>query len=119
MAKSSGKKIGRDSGKERAWRRWIDEQRLGGESVRAFCRGRDLNESSFYYWRREIALRDGETVGTRKTMATLAPVVMIEELAGVAAIEIVLRDATTVRVPSGATREQLSVVLDALESSRC
>mgnify|MGYP005651368167 CR=1 FL=1 len=104
---------------ERKWRELIERQRLSGESVRAFCRKHELRETSFYYWRRELKLRDREAASKRETSPAFAPVVLIEELGGPAPIEIVLKDGATVRVRRGATSEQLGLVLDALERFRC
>jgi len=59
----AGGRSRRDDSKERKWRGLIERQRRSGQSVRAFCRSRDLHETSFYYWRREIGLRDRETAG--------------------------------------------------------
>jgi hypothetical protein len=122
----------RDARKERRWRTLIDEHRRSGQSVRAFCRQQKIYESSFYHWRRELSLRDreaasddakqpmGTSVPRSKTRPTLAPVVVIEELGAPAApIEIVRTDGVTIRVPAGATREQLAMVLDALEHGPC
>lgn len=111
----------RDGGKERFWREAIGEQQRGGESVRAFCRKRRLREASFYRWRREIRRRDGKNPSKRDALPVLAPVVVVDRPLGesAAAIEIALRDGTTVRVPPGSTREQLGMVLAALEPTRC
>ena len=137
MAKSNGKgkvKVGgrarNRGGKEREWREIIDAQRRSGESVRAFCRDRGLYEASFYRWRREIRLRDRKVVG-QDVMHALAPVVVIDgprdgprdgaaSSSWVAtAIEILLRDGTTVRIPPDSTREQLDMVLSVLGQARC
>jgi hypothetical protein len=48
----------RDARKEQQWRRWIDEWRVSGLSVWAFCARRGLAEPSFYAWRKELARRD-------------------------------------------------------------
>ncbi len=119
----------RDGDKERVWRERIADQQRGGESVRAFCRERGLRETSFYYWRKEIRLRDSENAGNADASGRspgLAPVVVIDEpldraaaSAPATAIEIVLGDGTTVRVPPGSTREQLAKVLSVLEPARC
>jgi len=128
MAKSNSKVDGRtrrDSDKEQRWREAIAEQQRGGESVRAFCLRHQLHETSFYYWRREIGLRDREVQAKRKAQPALAPVVLIDEpvydsvTENSSSIEIVLDNGTIVRVPSGSTREQLGTVLTALEQSRC
>jgi len=51
----------RDAAKELLWRGRLDEQKQGGLSVRAYCRGAGVSESLFYQWRREISRRDAET----------------------------------------------------------
>jgi transposase-like protein len=53
------KKI-RDTAKERRWRETVRRFARSGLSVRAFCRRERLAESAFYFWRRELARRDGE-----------------------------------------------------------
>jgi len=100
--------------------------------VRAFCRKRQLRETSFYRWRREVELRDCEAVKKRKTTPVLASVVFVEEPCGGSAksreifmgetspsIEIVLGDGITVRVLPHSTREQLDMVLSVLEQRQC
>lgn len=128
MAKSKDKIDGRtrrDHGKEQRWREAIAEQQRGGESVRAFCLRHQLHETSFYYWRREIGLRDREVQDKSKARPGLAPVVLVDEPVrnsieeDSASIEIVLDNGTVVRVPFGSTGEQLGIVLTALEQSRC
>jgi len=127
----SGGQSRRDEGKEREWREIIDGQRGSGESVRAFCRGRGVRESSFYRWRREIGLRDREA-GSKQTSPVLAPVVFVDEPRGefgesrdastdrtAASIEIVFDGGMMVRVPPHSTREQLDMVLSVLEQTRC
>lgn len=114
----------RNGSKERQWRGWVEKQRRSGQAVRAFCREQGLNEASFYRWRREIERRDRDGEVTQSEVTALAPVVVIDELgedakSSAAAIEIVLHGGTTVRVSSNATREQLGMVLDVLERSRC
>jgi transposase-like protein len=137
MAKSVGKNVAmgrlrRDGDKERAWRKRIAEQQRGKDSVREFCRKLGLHEASFYRWRKEIRLRDRQTADNL-TPPALAPVVVIDEPQGESApsspspsststptaIDIVLGDGTTVRVPPGSTREQLATVFSILEPARC
>ena len=114
-----------DGSKERFWREAIGEQQRSGHSARAFCRHRQLNESSFYYWRKELARRDRVTRVRQDVASVLAPVVVMDEMHGDAAsespapIEIVLRGGTTVRVPAGSTRQQLGMVLTVLQPGQC
>jgi transposase-like protein len=112
----------RDGGKERIWREAIADQQRSCESVKAFCRARGLNESSFYRWRKKIRLRDRQTGGEKNAPPLLAPVVVVDGPSTrepSASIEIVLAGGTTVRVPSGATREQLGMVFAVLELGGC
>lgn len=116
-----------DEEKERKWRGVLEEQRQSGESVRAFCRERGLKEASFYRWRQVIGRRDAEVTQAEASTSMLAPVVVVKERSHSnsshfersVAIEILLRGGATVRVPCGSTSEQLGMVLDVLERSRC
>lgn len=130
MAKSNGgskaaARSRRNLSKEREWRGVIAEQREGEESVRGFCRKRGLHETSFYFWRREIDLRDREAASGPKAGPMLAPVVVVEEPGDDSKdrasepIEIILDGGTTVRVPADSTREHLVTVLSVLEQVGC
>ncbi len=56
------------------WRQRIAEQETGGQSIRAYCRERELKESAFYGWR--VRLRKQNTpvrfalVETKPTVKT-------------------------------------------------
>ena len=50
----------RDEQKERQWRRWIDQWRVSGLTVRAFCGRHGLATPSFYAWRRTLERRAAE-----------------------------------------------------------
>jgi hypothetical protein len=50
----------RNTVKERFWRRQVRQWRASGLSVRAFCDQHDLQEASFYGWRRMLAERAAE-----------------------------------------------------------
>ena len=47
----------RDLKKERFWRRMIERQKCGRETVRAFCDRHGLAQTAFYFWRRELQRR--------------------------------------------------------------
>lgn len=42
------------------WRDVVARRDASGLSVRAFCQGENLPESAFYFWRRNLAERDGK-----------------------------------------------------------
>ncbi len=53
----------RDADKEKFWRAAISEASDSGQSVRAYCQERGLDENRFYFWRRELRTRDTESGG--------------------------------------------------------
>lgn len=48
----------RDPERERQWRERMTRWQASGLSVRAFCGQQGLLETSFYYWKRELRVRD-------------------------------------------------------------
>jgi len=56
-----GKGPTRSEALETAWRERIARQQQSGQTARDFCRHGNLKESAFYYWRRELARRDGQS----------------------------------------------------------
>lgn len=51
----------RDLKKEASWRQIILAHAGSAMSVRAWCRDQQVNEASFYWWRRQLARRDAES----------------------------------------------------------
>ncbi len=120
----------RNEQKERFWREVLRRHRGSGLSVREFCRGEDLKESAFYFWKRAIAERDrekkrgqprktgvrtskGQQPQTRATAATFMPLSVVGETR----LEIVAPNGWQVRVPDGADPQTLSAVVAALQQS--
>ena len=60
----------RDKSKEALWRRTVRQQRQSGLTIREFCRKRQVRETAFYFWRRELADRDA----ARRRRTTFLPV---------------------------------------------
>lgn len=54
----------RDPAREQFWRQTIADQQAGGRTVRDFCRDRQLAETSFHHWRRELRDRDAARTAT-------------------------------------------------------
>lgn len=50
----------RDDRKEAFWRKHIESWERSGQSKRGYCLEKELSESSFNSWKREIELRDRE-----------------------------------------------------------
>jgi hypothetical protein len=100
----------RDERKERQWRRWLEDWRTSGLSVRAFCSRRGLSEPSFYGWRKVLDRRAASS-------AAFLPVdIVADDVATqVSGLELVLAGGRTVRVAPGfdaATLRQLVSVLE-------
>jgi transposase len=126
MAGRGGKR--RDPAREKFWRRTIREQERSGLSVRDFCRREGLKDWTFRWWRQELIRRDpqptvaaqGEPTGAAPTFLPVR-VVDGETIAPrpIPAIEIVLPDGPTVRVPVGFDPRTLGHVLAVLEGRPC
>jgi transposase len=116
---------GRDVEKERFWRDAIRRRQHSKQSVRAFCFEQGLSESSFHLWRRIIAQRDQEAVGTRPAgeadLPAFVPLRVIPEAvaaSAVAALEVVVGPGRLIRVPPGFDPATLRNVLAVLEEDR-
>lgn len=123
----------RDGRREARWRRLIDEQKRSGLSIRAFCRGRKLAESAFYFWRRELQRRQdrlehhsptelsasGAFVAVRVSEAEAGPDEPRGESAASGRIEIVLAGGHRVAVAAPVDRQALTDVLAVLEGRPC
>ena len=79
----------RDPTRERSWRETILDWQASGLSIRAYCRQRQLTETAFHYWRRELRRRDAKSAP--RPAAAFVPVAVIP--AAILAVE--------VRCPSG------------------
>lgn len=103
----------RDGRKERQWRRWLEEWRESGLSVRGFCRVRGLAEANFYAWRRTLAERSAEA-------GAFVPVrVVSEEVPTGSALELVLPGQRQVRIAPGFDATTLQRLLTVLEGRPC
>jgi hypothetical protein len=106
----------RDAVKERFWRRRVRQWRASGLSVRAFCEQRNLQEASFYGWRRILAERDAEA----------KPFVQVRVLADdkaadggqASGLELRLARDRVVRIGQGFDAETLQRLLALLEEGR-
>ena len=113
----------RDLKKEAFWRRVIRRQPSSGMSVRTWCRKHSVRESSFYWWRTQLARRDASA-------PALVPVRVRADRSGddafdssavngsLSRIEIVLPAPWCVRLVGPVDRQALSDVLAVLASSK-
>lgn len=105
----------RDRKKEAFWRRTIRRQPSSGMSVRAWCRKHALRESSFYWWRGQLARRDAEA-------PTFVPVRVaagrpVPDACETNRIEIVLPGECCVRLSGPVDRRALTDVLAVVRSA--
>jgi hypothetical protein len=93
-------------------------------TVRVFCEREGVKESTFHFWKRELARRDRELVGRqrsaaghgrarRMTMPALVPVTIGPAIRP--PIELQLSSGTSVRVAAGCEEALLRMVLSILE----
>jgi len=123
---SRGRGGRRDPAKERAWRRRLARYARADLTVRVFCAREGVQESAFYFWRRELARRDDETAGaserggeaTAGSDSALVPVHLIRSGSS-HAIEIHLASGHVVRARADVTPEHLAAVVHALASDPC
>lgn len=124
----------RDPARERFWRDTLCEFASSGQSVRAFCAGRNLSEPTFYAWRSELARRDPEgsslarrdnrTPSTGRASAAgrdrrgPAPAFLPIRLAdaNVAPVEVALAGGCCLRLRPPIDRQALVEILSALAS---
>ena len=104
----------RDERKERQWRRWINDWRASGLSVRDFCARHGLATASFYNWRRALERRVAEE-------PAFVPVQVVADAvpAQASALEVVLVDGRAVRVAPGFDAATLRQLLAVLEGRPC
>ena len=81
------------------WRQRIAEQETGGQSIRAYCRERDLKESAFYGWRGRLRKQNTPVrfalVETKPALETPLP------------LELLLASGDRLRIPSDAATLKL------------
>jgi len=59
--------------RERQWHETFERFARSGLNVRAFCRQESLPESAFYFWRRELVRRSGESSAQPKSRQRRTP----------------------------------------------
>jgi transposase-like protein len=112
---------GQDRKKTDFWRRMIGRQPRSGVSVRAWCRKHSVRESSFYWWRRQLARRDAHApvlVPVRVTADRSADDAFDSSAVNgaLSRIEIVLPARRCVRLIGPVDRQALADVLAVLTS---
>jgi hypothetical protein len=104
-------------GREQFWREPIRAQRASGQRVREFCQAAGLSVPSFYWWRREVRIRDARRRGANRPQ--FVPVRMTPRPARDSSVEVVLASGCLVHVGSGFDADHLRAVVAALEAAPC
>ena len=129
MAKRSKKNGGSRSEakrlREERWRRILSEQERSGLGHTAFCRRKKISQHAYFWWKRELRLRDQKR---RRRVAkisvdrpSLVPVRVstASVIATQTAFEVVLPGQRLVRVPVEFDAESLKRLLAVLEDASC
>ena len=104
----------RSSQREQFWREAVAEWEKSGQSVRAFCSRRGLQEASFYGWHRTLRVRDRQRSAARRG-PRLVPLRVVPD----AVLEVVLPMGLVVRVPAGAEASAVAKLITALRAAAC
>ena len=106
-----------NASREQFWRDTITAWKASGQSVRAFCAARGVNEATFYARRRELAHR--EPPATSTTPSGPSPTFAAVRVVLDPAVEVVLPTGLVLRVPVGADPAAVSRLVAALGRQPC
>lgn len=105
-----------DQDRDAAWRGVLGEWRASGLSIYAFCKRRQLQKSTFYYWRDKLGFGTPRpakpavpSAATSASSAGFVPVTLVAE----PTVEVAAHG-VTLRLPLGASREQIAAWLGVL-----
>ena len=116
----------RDLRREQIWRRHLERQQSSGFTVRDYCRENALRETAFFFWKKEIAKRNGESSAippattTAPSAPAFVPVALIDSPGSrnETPIDIRLVEGHRLRVRSGCNLDLLADVLAMLRRSK-
>ena len=128
MAKkrTSGKRAEQTREREKLWRGILAEQKASGLSHTDFCRSKSISSNAYFWWKRELRLRDAKRRKARhaKPKKTSTPTLVPVKIRGTSPeqpwhFEVALANGRTVKVPAGFDAEALKRLVVALESETC
>ena len=111
----------RDAKKERYWQDVVKRQGQSGGTVRDFCRREGMNESAFYWWRRELSRRGAShgVNGPAHKAARFLPVKVSDESRGEEGLQLRVGSSCVIYLKPGFDRRRLVDVLAVLEAGPC
>jgi hypothetical protein len=107
----------RNPSRQQFWRDTITAWKASGQSVRAFCAARGLNEGTFYAQRRELADRVPPT--TSDTPSGPPPTFAAVRVIPDPTVEVVLPTGVVLRVPARADPAAVARLVVALGRQPC
>ncbi len=125
--KTSRRRFEAARAREERWRVILSEQKTSGLGHTAFCREKKISAHAYFWWKREIRVRDGGRRRPRRKKPGkkphLVPVLISDsgfvEGGGSENFEVVLSGHRVVRVPAGFDAESLRRLLAVLEDGAC
>jgi hypothetical protein len=99
-----------DKTKERHWRRLLREREHSGESVNGFCRQRRIPVHQFYWWQRQLRMRDADV----QPSSDHSDFVPVRVPVNWPTMEVVHPGGCVVRISAGIDPQSLQAVLQAL-----
>jgi transposase len=106
-------------GREQFWREQLRQQQVSGQGVRAYCEGAGLSVPSFYWWRREVRVRDARRGGSRRPQFVPVQITPKPPMGTAVGVEVVLAGGRSIRVGPGFDADHLRAVVAALEAVPC
>ena len=109
----------RDAERETRWRKVLAAWKRSGQSIRGYCREHGITEASFYFWRRELRLREAEAA--QRNAAAFVPVRLKPEVPASCApgmIELAF-NGLTLRVPAHTDTDRIRELVAALDGGSC
>jgi hypothetical protein len=103
--------------REHFWREQLRRQQASGQGVREFCQGAGLSVPSFYWWRREVRIRDARRHGLNRPR--FVPVRIAPRPATGGGVEVSLASGRVIRVGPDFDADHLRAVVAALEAAPC
>ena len=95
------------------WAERIAECRSSGKSVRAWCRGNEISEKTYYYWQRKL-YQQAVSTAEGVDFAEIPRTVQTGQSSGAAAT--ICLSGATVEVYPGADGQIIQVILETLKS---
>ena len=111
----------RDAKKERYWRDIVQRQGQSGDSITAYCRREGVQESAFYWWRRELSRRGVKRAVNEPACnaARFLPVKVAVDNKGDGGLELRVGATCVLYLKPGFDRQTLVDVLAVLEAGPC